>query len=110
MSTLDDALSDLIEHQFCKAHQGPVWLTFPMASSPLSKKNMRPRKVNTTPKPDRPIPISASKQLTQCVLLILPVMHVPETAFHTLVEREILTFSVIQHRDASVLAVLRQLV
>lgn len=33
-------------------------LTFPMASRPLSKKNMTPRTVKRTPKPVRPTPIS----------------------------------------------------
>lgn len=33
-------------------------LTFPIANSPLSKKNSTPRKRKNTPKPETPMPIS----------------------------------------------------
>lgn len=34
-------------------------LTFPIANSPLSKKNRTPMKRKNTPKPETPMPISA---------------------------------------------------
>lgn len=37
-------------------------LTFPNASSPLSKKNKTPKKRNVIPKPARPTPISGQKR------------------------------------------------
>ena len=37
-------------------------LTFPMANRPRSKKRTIPRKRKTTPKPDRPMPISTRER------------------------------------------------
>ena len=47
----------------CRKNKCCSLLTFPIASSPLSKKNITPKKRKNTPKPVTPIPISAKERI-----------------------------------------------